>query len=331
MVNVVQKIRNVYILNFVNLLKMKNRITILAAFALFIAACGTPQYKTASSDKIAAPTLLKADFDWQGHRGCRGLLPENSIPAFLKALELGVTTLELDLSVSRDSQLIVSHEPWLNDEICLKADGSAVTKEDAESLLIWKMTAAEVQQCDCGSRGHPRFKEQKPMRTVKPTLRQVVEAIRKQADFLRKPMPMFNIEIKSQPLYDEKRTPSVSAFAKLVFDEIHALKIAPKSCIQSFDPRSLEAIHKLDPKQTTALLVENQDGLKANLKRLTFKPTIYSPYFLLIQKSSVDSCHQNNIKIIPWTVNDTAAMRQLITIGVDGIITDYPDRILRRL
>jgi glycerophosphoryl diester phosphodiesterase len=310
---------------------MKNKIHTLILATIFVSACTTPQYKTVSSEKMAAHTLLKTDFDWQGHRGCRGLLPENSIPAFLKALELGVTTLELDLAVSRDSQLIVSHEPWMNHDICLKADGSPITKEEAEKQLIWQMTAAEIQQCDCGSRGNPRFKEQKAMRTVKPTLRQVVEAVRKQADFLRKPMPLFNIEIKSQPNFDEKRTPSVSAFAKLVFNEIHALKIADRTCVQSFDPRSLEAIHKLDPKQTTALLVENVDGLAANLKRLSFKPTIYSPFYLLIGKTTVDSCHSRQMKVIPWTVNDTAAMRQLINMDVDGIITDYPDRILRRL
>jgi glycerophosphoryl diester phosphodiesterase len=310
---------------------MTYKTPILLAITLFFDACTTPQYKAQRGDKSPAPTLVKADFDWQGHRGCRGLLPENSIPAFLKALELGVTTLELDLAVSRDSQLIVSHEPWLNDDICMKADDSAVEKGEGEKLLIWQMTAEEVQKCDCGSRGNPRFKEQKAMRTVKPTLRQVVEAVRKQADFLRKPMPLFNIEIKSQPDFDNKRTPSVSAFAKLVFDDIKALKIADRSCIQSFDPRSLEAIHQLNPKQTTALLVENIRGLSHNLKRLTFKPTIYSPYFKLIGQKTVDSCHARNIKVIPWTVNDTTDMRQLINIGVDGIITDYPDRVLRRL
>jgi glycerophosphoryl diester phosphodiesterase len=310
---------------------MKNTVIFVIIASIFIAACTTPQYKPQKAETNPTPTLPKADFDWQGHRGCRGLLPENSIPAFLKALELGVTTLELDLAVSRDSQLIVSHEPWLNNDICLKADGKPVSKEEAESQLIWKMTAAEVQQCDCGSRGNPRFKEQKPMRTVKPTLRQVVEAVRKQADFLRKPMPMFNIEIKSQPDFDETRTPSVFSFAKLVFDEIHALKIHKKACIQSFDARALEVIHRLDPNQMTALLVENDRGLAENLKRMTFKPTIYSPYFKLIDQGTVDSCHRQNLKIIPWTVNDTAEMRQLILIGVDGIITDYPDRVLRHL
>ena len=300
------------------------------AFLCAIIACNTPQYTPQTSEKNTSPTILKADFDWQGHRGCRGLLPENSIPAFLKAAELGVTTLELDLAVSRDSQLIVSHEPWLNADICMKADGSAVSKNEAESLLIWQMSAADIQKCDCGSRGNTRFKDQKPMRTVKPTLRQVVEAVRQQADFLRKPMPAFNIEIKSQPDFDDKRTPSVSAFARLVFEEINALKIAQQTCIQSFDPRSLEAMHQLNPKQTTALLVENLNGLNKNLKRLTFTPTIYSPYFQFISKKTVDSCHALNIKIIPWTVNEISDMKAVVRMGVDGIITDYPDRIFKQ-
>ena len=308
-------------------MKKNNRFLLLM---LAILACNTPQYAPQTSKKSPTPTLLKADFDWQGHRGCRGLLPENSIPAFLKALELGVTTLELDLAVSSDSQLIVSHEPWMNPDICMKADGSAVEKSEAESLLIWKMSVEEIQKCDCGSRGNPRFKDQKAMRTVKPTLRQVVEAVRKQADFLRKPMPFFNIEIKSQPDFDEKRTPSVLSFARLVFEEINALKIAKQSCIQSFDPRSLEAIHQLNPNQTTALLVENINGLSKNLKRLSFSPTIYSPYFLLISKKTVDSCHARNIKIIPWTVNEVSDIKAIVKMGVDGIITDYPDRIFRQ-
>ena len=308
-------------------MKKNNRFLLLM---LAILACNTPQYAPQTSNKSPTPTLLKADFDWQGHRGCRGLLPENSIPAFLKALELGVTTLELDLAVSSDSQLIVSHEPWMNPDICMKADGSAVEKSEAESLLIWKMSVEEIQKCDCGSRGNPRFKDQKAMRTVKPTLRQVVEAVRKQADFLRKPMPFFNIEIKSQPDFDEKRTPSVLSFARLVFEEINALKIAKQSCIQSFDPRSLEAIHQLNPNQTTALLVENINGLSKNLKRLSFSPTIYSPYFLLISKKTVDSCHARNIKIIPWTVNEVSDIKAIVKMGVDGIITDYPDRVFRQ-
>jgi glycerophosphoryl diester phosphodiesterase len=138
---------------------MTYKIPFLLVTTLFFATCTPPQYKPQMGDKSPAPTLVKADFDWQGHRGCRGLLPENSIPAFLKAVELGVTTLELDLAVSRDSQLIVSHEPWMNDVICLNADGSAVEKGEGEKLLIWQMTAEEVQKCDCGSRGNPRFFE----------------------------------------------------------------------------------------------------------------------------------------------------------------------------
>ena len=310
---------------------MKQIISFIFGVLITIASCSPPQYSAANTGKTASPTLLNTGFDWQGHRGCRGLLPENSIPAFLYAFELGVTTLELDLVVSRDSQLIVSHEAWMNADICGKIGGAEVSKEEAESLLIWHMTKAEVQSYDCGSRGNPRFKTQKAMQTVKPTLAEVVNAVRERAAFLHKPMPFFNIEIKSQPDFDEIRTPSVKTFAQLVFEEIKHLNIKKLACVQSFDPRALKAIHALDKQLTTAFLIENTDGLRGNLGKLPFKPRIYSPYFALMSKSTVDSCHAKGIKIIPWTVNDTTDMRRLIGLGVDGIITDYPDRMLNKL
>jgi glycerophosphoryl diester phosphodiesterase len=287
----------------------------------FFMACAPPQYKTEKQ-------TLSADFDWQGHRGARGLLPENTIPAFLKALDCGVRTLELDLAVSADNQLIVSHEPWLNHDICSKVDGSPVKKEEAEkSFLLRQMTANDIGQCDCGSRINPRFLTQKPMRVAKPTLTAVAEAVKKYADFNRKPLPYWNIEIKSRPDWDGKYTPSVTEFAQLAVESIKKLGIADRTTIQSFDSRALEAVHKIDPALKTVFLVENLDGLNENLAKLTFKPDVYSPAFKLVTKNLVKKCHAKNLKIVPWTVNDTADMRRLVRLGVDGIITDYPDKI----
>lgn len=270
-------------------------------------------------------------FDWQGHRGARGLMPENTIPAFLKALDLGVQTLELDLAVSADNQLILSHEPWLNHDICLKADGSAVKKEEAESLNLHKMTAEDIKKCDCGSRGNPRFSGQIKMFAYKPTLSEMVGAVKKYCEEKKRPLPYFNMEIKSQPEWDEKYTPSVSTFAQLVVDDIKRLQIKEYTCIQSFDPRALEAVKKIDTSVTTAFLVENLKGLKYNLGLLTFKPEIYSPYYKLVYKKTVLSCHKAGMRIIPWTINDPKDMRRMMQLGVDGIITDYPDRILQRV
>jgi glycerophosphoryl diester phosphodiesterase len=266
-------------------------------------------------------------FDWQGHRGARGIMPENTVPAFLKAVDLGVKTLELDIAISADNQLIISHEPWLNHDICSKADGTPVSKEEAESLKIKNMTAEELRQCDCGSRGNPRFPEQKKMAAYKPTLAEMVNVVKLYCAEKKLPLPHFNIEIKSNPVWDGIFTPSVPDFAKLVVDEIKRLDIKTLSTIQSFDPRALEAVKKLDPSVNLVYLIENEKDLKANLALLSFKPQVYSPYYLLVTKKLVKQCHRKKIKIVPWTVNDTQAMTDLVKMGVDGIITDYPNKI----
>ncbi len=286
-------------------------------FLLFVTACHPPQYKT-----------QKQAFDWQGHRGARGLLPENTIPAFLKALDLGVTTLELDLAVSKDSQLIISHDPFLNPDICQNADNTPMTKEEGEAKIIWQMSADEVRKYDCGSKGNPRFPTQQRMRVFKPTLAEMVAAVKTYCKQKNRTLPYFNIEIKTKPAWDA-RTPSVKTFAALVLANLKQLKITNKACIQSFDPRALEAVHLLDAKITTALLIEEEGTLESNLAKISFKPSIYSPAFALVDKKVVDACHAQNIRIIPWTVNDVADMKALIKLGVDGIITDYPDRIVR--
>ena len=294
--------------------------TIFCLFTLFFATCHPPQYNAQSKPKQA--------FDWQGHRGARGLLPENTIPAFIKALDLGVTTLELDLAVSKDSQLIISHEPFLNPDICQNADNSRLNKKEAEKKRIWLMTADEVRKYDCGSLGNPRFLTQQRMRVFKPTLAEMVDAVKTYCKEKNRPLPYFNIEIKSMPAWDEKFTPSVKTFAQLTLASIKQLKIYEKACIQSFDVRALEAIHQLDPQITTALLIETQGTIEANLTKISFKPSIYSPDFKLVDKNVVDFCHSKNIRIIPWTVNEVMDMKNMIKLGVDGMITDYPDRII---
>jgi len=271
------------------------------------------------------PVPVPPDFDWQGHRGARGLLPENTLPAFLRALEFPeITTLELDLAVSKDRQLIVSHEPWFNPDICRQPGGAPIPKGEAEKFLIYRMTVAEIRAFDCGSWGNPRFPQQKPMVAHKPTLRETVEAVR--AAFPQKNV-RWNIEIKSRPEWDGLRTPPVQEFARLVVDELHALGLEQDANVQSFDPRVLQAVRAINPDLRLALLIENLQSPDSNLTRLGFTPEIYSPYYLMVDKKLVRRCHERGMKLIPWTVNDVPAMRRLVRLGVDGIITDYPDRI----
>ena len=183
-------------------------------------------------------------FDWQGHRGCRGLLPENTIPAFTRALAYNVTTLELDLAVSKDNLLIVSHEPWMSHHICTKPNEEPVTKEEAMTLRLIEMDYEEIKKYDCGIRGHERFPQQEKMSVYKPSLRDVVGAVKANCFMRNKELPNFNIEIKSLPAGDDVFHPTPAVFAKLVLDEITGLKIKDKTCVQSFDVRPLQELKK---------------------------------------------------------------------------------------
>lgn len=269
-----------------------------------------------------------ANFDWQGHRGARGLMPENTIPSFLKALEYApVTTMELDLAVSKDSLLVVSHEPWMSHHICSHPDGRPVNETEEGELLLFQMGYEEIRQFDCGQRGNERFPEQKPMAAHKPLLSEVVEAVAQYCRENNRAEVNYNVEIKSQADYDEVKTPAPAVFAQLVYEELRRLGIQNRTCVQSFDVRPLQALHTIDSTITMALLIDNPLGVSANLKKLGFVPDIYSPYYKILTANVVKEVHDKGLRLIPWTVNDTSTMKALIALGVDGIITDYPDRI----
>lgn len=268
--------------------------------------------------------LMAQDFDWQGHRGCRGILPENSIPGFLKALEYDIRTLELDIVVSKDRELIVSHEPWFSHEICRHADGSPVTHD---SIRLMDLDYAEIKAYDCGSRGHTRFPEQTPVACSKPSLRDAVLAVEQYCIDRGRRKPHYNIEIKCRPEWDGILTPDPISYVTLVIQKISALPIAGRCHIQSFDPRILREMKRQAPDIPLALLIENERTPEENLRELGFIPAIYSPYFKLLDRKTMRKLHRKGLKVVPWTVNETRDMARLIRMGVDGIITDYPNRI----
>jgi len=278
-----------------------------------------------ASKKVSDP-LLPA-FDIEGHRGCRGLMPENTIPAFMKALELGVTTLEMDAVITKDKQVILSHEPFFNHEITTGPDGKYITEQDERNLNIYHMTYAQTQTYDVGLKPHPRFPNQRRLKATKPLLREVIENVEAYHKLKGGPAVFYNIETKTQPATDNTYHPAPEEFVRTLMNVINAEKISNRVIIQSFDFRTLQIIHKRYPAMRTAALIEDFDKrpLEEQLKTLGFMPTIYSPAYSLVTKELVDKCHERQIKVIPWTVNDKAAIEQMKAVGVDGIITDYPD------
>ncbi len=265
--------------------------------------------------------------DFQGHRGARGLLPENTIPSFLKALELGMKTIELDLVLTADSVLLVSHEPWFNHQISTHPDGTPVTEPESRLLNIFKMSTAEAQSFDVGSRGNPGFPDQKPKPAIKPTLKESVLSIENWVQTQNSPQVWYNIELKSDPHDYDVYYPQPGTYTKLLLEELSQLEILNRTVVQSFDPNILIELRKQNPFVRLAILVGGSDPFETHLNRLEFTPEIYSPHYSLVDETLIKKVRENGMSIVPWTINSTEEMQRLLDLGVDGIITDYPNRV----
>lgn len=265
-------------------------------------------------------------FDVQGHRGARGLKPENTIPAFLTALDYGVTTVEMDLAVTKDKQLVLSHEPWMSSEICFDGDGNSFTEKDEKKFNIYQMTYGEVTKYDCGSKVNSKFPEQEKIAVCKPLLKDVIVAIEDHIKSSTRYEVDYNIEIKSSAEGDNKFHPSPEEFSDLVYNLLDEYLPMERVVIQSFDFRVLKYWHKKYPTVRLAALVENTRSVDSNLRALGFNPSVYSPYYKLLTKQKVNYLHNKKIRVIPWTVNEDSDMLSMKAMGVDGFITDYPDR-----
>jgi glycerophosphoryl diester phosphodiesterase len=265
-------------------------------------------------------------FDVQGHRGARGLKPENTIPAFTTALDYGVTTIELDLAVTKDHQLVVSHEPWMSADICRTPEGDEISQKEEKRYNLYQMSYAEVAHFDCGSKANDQFPQEEHTPLPKPLLQDVIVAVEDHIKSYTRYEVDYNIEIKSWPEGDDKFHPKPAAFSDLVFNLLDQYLPLNRIVIQSFDLRVLKYWHEKYPQVRLSLLVENKSNAQVNLSRLGFNPSVYSPDFKLVSKRMVDYLHRKKIRVIPWTVNEDSDMLTMKALGVDGFITDYPDR-----
>lgn len=271
--------------------------------------------------------LKSQNFDWQGHRGARGLLPENSLPAFTSALTLGVKTLEMDVVISGDSQVVVSHEPWFSSAICLTPEGKPISPDERDAYNIFNLTYEEIRLFDCGSVGNEQFPEQEKMPVRKPLLTDVFRLAEKYCrDEMRNEIH-YNIEIKSNPEWDGIFQPDYKTFSDLVFRTIDAYIPWERVTIQSFDFRVLRYFHEQYPFIRLSALEEKEQDPEKVMESLGFFPEVFSPYYKHLKEKKVDWLHEKGIKVVPWTVNDQEEMMELIEMGVDGIITDYPNMI----
>lgn len=269
-----------------------------------------------------------SNFDLQGHRGCRGLMPENTIAAMLHAIDLGVNTLEMDVVITQDNGVILSHESYFNHEISTKANGQYVDSSEEKNLNIYKMSYATVKTYDVGLKPHPRFLQQQKMAAIKPLLFDVIDAVNnhcKSKNIVNN--IKYNIEIKSTPQTDRLFHPLVAEYCERVMTVLKNKQLLTKTRIQSFDTRVLQYLHNKYPNLSVAYLYEGdkQISVATRIQNLGFTPTIYSPHYSHVDANLIQYCHTNNIKVIPWTVNNLSTMQSLKNLGVDGLISDYPN------
>jgi len=298
--------------------------TILLCFTLLACNNSKKMSENKKGETIVTNQTL-ASFDKEGHRGCRGIMPENTIPAMLHALDLGVTTLEMDIVFTKDRKAILSHEPFFNHEITTKPDGSYIDEKDEKDYNIYQMTYEEVKKYDVGMKPHPRFPQQQKMKAIKPLLADVFAAVKQDMITRRRPFPYYNIETKTTAATDDIFHPKPGEFVELLMQVIKENQMEDYVIIQSFDIRTLKYLHEFYPAIKTSLLIDENENIGEKIASLGFMPSFLSPHYSLLTKTVVDGLHAHKQKIIPWTVNDKATIDHLKKMGVDGIITDYPN------
>ena len=269
-----------------------------------------------------------------GHRGCRGLLPENTLPAFEHALALGVDVLELDVVVSADHQVVVSHEPWLTTALGRGPGGELIAPAHEQAYNLYQLPYAAIRRCVVGEWPHPRFPAQQPSPTHRPLLGEVLRAAEATCQRLGRPAVGYSIEVKSTLAGDDIFHPAPLPFVKLVLTELAAVPgVAARTTLLSFDSRVLRAARQLAPALALCLLNETPAQPADLFHELGFVPQVYGSDFRLLSADLVARLRAAYpaLRLVPWTVNEPTDLRRVLSWQVDGITTDYPDRLLELL
>ena len=302
-------------------------------------------------------------FDLQGHRGARGLAPENTLPAFERALDLGVRTLELDAAITSDGVVVVAHDPWLNPDLARGPDGRWLA---ARGATIRSLTFAELQRYDVGrlkpgSAYAARYPEQVAVDGARvPRLADLFDLVRRRGDRWTR----FNIETKLSPLAPAE-TLEPEPFARALVAEIRRAGMQHRATIQSFDWRTLQVVQREAPEIPTVYLTIQRKGFdnvctgpqagNANVApadcgdspwtaglRLRDHGSVpklvkaaggsaWSPDYRDLDAARVAEAKSLGLRVIPWTVNEAADIKRVLEMGVDGIISDRPDRVLEMM
>ncbi len=283
-----------------------------------------------SSNRPAGATSLN-NILVVGHRGEAAHFPENSIEGFLSAVERGVDALELDVIISADQKVVVSHEAYMSSNYMLDPEGKSIPKDQQLDYNLYQMPYDSIRNFDGGSKWNKKFPRKKRFETFKPLLAEVIDSVDNFTSAKQFAPVTFMVEMKSNLANYGRYQPYPEEFADLVMQVIVEKGIEDRTIIKSFDPNLLNVLRRSYPDVPISFLVSKK-GIRKNLSRLHFTPDYYSPRHKLVRnREFVDNIHNMGMRIIPWTVNRKRSIRKMLSYGVDGIITDYPDRVLKEL
>ena len=268
--------------------------------------------------------------DVQAHRGGAGLWPENTFTSMIKAVEMGVNTLELDLQISQDGKVVVSHDAYFNSRYATRPDGSEVKSEDPKEYL-YTMPYSTISKYDVGKRPSPVWpgKEQSP--AIKPLATELIDSVENYVKANGLDPMRYNIEIKSRRGKDEgKNWPEYHEFVDKCMELFLSKNLGDRLVVQCIDPRALNYMHEKYPQVKLSYLIRKMDtDWDTYMGRLNFTPDWLSPEFVIVDQTMVDNCRKAGIRLVPWTVDNEADIRRILDLHVDAIITNYPDRVLK--
>lgn len=261
-----------------------------------------------------------------GHRGTRGMMPENTIPAMEKGISYGADMVEMDVHITKDGKVIVYHDDSFDPNYTLMPDGSEIDPKQRDKYIFYQMDYTDIRPFIIGIKKYKPYPLQQSVRTYTPLLGELVDSVDRYTKVNKLPKVYYLVEIKADEKTDGINQPAPDVFVKKVMEVLAPKKLGDRLIIQSFDKRQIKEVHRQYPNVATGFLIgDNKVSLEQHLQDLGFNPTFYNPHYGMVDAKLVQQCHDRHMLICPWTVNDMTEMKRLRELKVDGIITDFPN------